>query len=121
MKADYHRYIAEFASSDKKNQAAKKAQSAYEQATQMASNSLTNTHPMKLGLALNHSVFQYEIMQNPESACSMARTAFDEAIQDLDTVQDCYYKDSTLIMQLLRDNLLLWTSELAEDDAAAGP
>lgn len=51
----------------------------------------------------------------------MARTAFDEAIADLDSVQDEYYKDATLIMQLLRDNLLLWTSELAEDDAAAGP
>ena len=51
----------------------------------------------------------------------MARTSFDEAIADLDSVQDEYYKDATLIMQLLRDNLLLWTSELAEDDAAAGP
>ena len=47
----------------------------------------------------------------------MARTAFDEAIQDLDNVQDEFYKDATLIMQLLRDNLLLWTSELIEDDA----
>ena len=51
----------------------------------------------------------------------MARTSFDEAIADLDSVRDEYYKDATLIMQLLRDNLLLWTSELAEDDAAAGP
>ena len=46
----------------------------------------------------------------------MARTAFDEAIADLDSVQVEYYKDATLIMQLLRDNLLLWTSELIEDD-----
>ena len=46
----------------------------------------------------------------------MARTAFHEAIADLDSVQDEYYKDATLIMQLLRDNLLLWTSELIEDD-----
>lgn len=48
----------------------------------------------------------------------MARTAFDEAIADLDSVQDEYYKDATLIMQLLRDNLLLWTSELIDDDGA---
>ena len=58
-------------------------------------------------------------MQNPEKACAMARTAFDEAIADLDSVQDEYYKDATLIMQLLRDNLLLWTSELIDDDGAA--
>jgi 14-3-3 protein epsilon len=57
-------------------------------------------------------------MQNPEKACKMARDAFDEAIADLDNVQDEYYKDATLIMQLLRDNLTLWTSELPEDAGA---
>lgn len=55
-------------------------------------------------------------MQNPEKACNMARSAFDEAISDLDNVEDEDYKDATLIMQLLRDNLTLWTSELIEDD-----
>jgi 14-3-3 protein epsilon len=55
-------------------------------------------------------------MQNPEKACKMAREAFDEAIADLDNVQDEYYKDATLIMQLLRDNLTLWTSELPGED-----
>ena len=57
-------------------------------------------------------------MQNPEKACKMARDAFDEAIADLDNVQDEYYKDATLIMQLLRDNLTLWTSELPEESNA---
>ena len=65
---------------------------------------------------MNHSVFYYEIMQNPEKACNMARAAFDEAISDLDNVEDEDYKDATLIMQLLRDNLTLWTSELIEED-----
>lgn len=48
----------------------------------------------------------------------MGRTAFDEAIADLDNVEDEYYKDTTLIMQLIRDNLTLWQSELIDDDAA---
>ena len=48
----------------------------------------------------------------------MARAAFDEAIADLDNVEDEYYKDTTLIMQLIRDNLTLWTSELVEDEGA---
>ncbi len=73
MKADYHRYIAEFAGPESRNTAAKKAQNAYEEASGLAKTSLTNTHPMKLGLALNHSVFMYEIMQNPDVACRMAR------------------------------------------------
>ena len=116
MKADYHRYIAEYAQGDKKNQAAQKALSAYNDAGNVAKETLTATHPVKLGLSLNHSVFYYEIMQNPEKACSMARQAFDDAIADLDNVDDEYYKDTTLIMQLIRDNLTLWTSELVEDD-----
>ena len=119
MKADYFRYIAEFATTDQKNAAAQKALQAYAEAAAHAKNTLSSTHPLKLGLALNHSVFHYEIMQNPEKACAMARTAFDEAIADLDSVQDEYYKDATLIMQLLRDNLLLWTSELIDDEGTA--
>ena len=119
MKADYFRYIAEFATTDQKNAAAQKALQAYAEAAAHAKNTLSSTHPLKLGLALNHSVFHYEIMQNPEKACAMARTAFDEAIADLDGVQDEYYKDATLIMQLLRDNLLLWTSELIDDEGTA--
>ena len=98
MKADYFRYIAEFATQDSKNAAAQKALQAYAEAAQHAKSTLSSTHPLKLGLALNHSVFHYEIMQNPEKACAMARTAFDEAIADLDSVQDEYYKDATLIM-----------------------
>ena len=46
----------------------------------------------------------------------MARNAFDEAIADLDNVDDEFYKDATLIMQLLRDNLTLWTEEVEADN-----
>lgn len=119
MKADYFRYVAEYSTGDKKNQSAQKALQAYNDAGEVAKSALSATHPVKLGLALNHSVFYYEIMQNPEKACQMARQAFDDAIADLDNVEDEYYKDTTLIMQLIRDNLTLWTSELNEDDGAA--
>lgn len=48
-------------------------------------------------------------------ACHLAKQAFDEAISELDTLNEESYKDSTLIMQLLRDNLTLWTSDIPED------
>ena len=40
------------------------------------------------------------------------QAAFDDAIAELDTLSEESYKDSTLIMQLLRDNLTLWTSDM---------
>merc|ERR1712217_425788 len=111
MKADYYRYIAEFRDGEPKKEAAENARKAYEEATKVAEKDLAVTHPIRLGLALNYSVFQYEVLSSPEEACKMARTAFEGAIAELDNVAEDSYKDSTLIMQLLRDNLTLWTSD----------
>merc|ERR1712179_785790 len=105
------RYIAEFTTGDSKTKASESARKAYEAAKEVAEKDLAVTHPIRLGLILNYSVFQYEVLQNPEEACKMARTAFEDAIAELDNVAEESYKDSTLIMQLLRDNLTLWTSD----------
>merc|ERR1712113_1266081 len=96
---------------DQKTKAAESARQAYQEAQNVAEKDLAVTHPIRLGLALNFSVFQYEVLQNMDEACKMARTAFEDAIAELDNVQEDSYKDSTLIMQLLRDNLTLWTSD----------
>jgi 14-3-3 protein epsilon len=111
MKADYYRYIAEFTDGDTKKNAANDAKAAYAEATAVAEKDLVVTHPIRLGLALNYSVFMYEVLNQPDEACKMARTAFEDAIAELDNVAEDSYKDSTLIMQLLRDNLTLWTSD----------
>merc|ERR1711997_523617 len=111
MKADYYRYIAEFSNGDAKSKAAESARQAYAEAQKVAEKDLAVTHPIRLGLALNYSVFQYEVLGNPDEACKMARTAFEDAIAELGNVAEDSYKDSTLIMQLLRDNLTLWTSD----------
>ncbi|KAH7137156.1 14-3-3 family protein [Dactylonectria estremocensis] len=118
MKGDYHRYLAEFASGDKRKGAATAAHEAYKSATDVAQTELTPTHPIRLGLALNFSVFYYEILNSPDRACHLAKQAFDDAIAELDSLSEESYRDSTLIMQLLRDNLTLWTSsDSAEADA----
>jgi 14-3-3 protein epsilon len=71
-------------------------------------------------LALNFSVFYYEILNSPDRACHLAKQAFDDAIAELDSLSEESYRDSTLIMQLLRDNLTLWTSsDSGEPEAAA--
>merc|ERR1711972_106863 len=111
MQADYYRYIAEFTDGERKTEAAENARKAYQEAQDVAEKGLAVTHPIRLGLALNFLVFMYEVLSKPDEACKMARTAFENAIAELDNVAEDSYKDSTLIMQLLRDNLTLWTSD----------
>ena len=60
-------------------------------------------------------MFYYEILNSPDRACRLAKTAFDEAIIKIETLEEDKYKDSTLIMQLLRDNLTLWTCDMQGD------
>ncbi|GJS79826.1 14-3-3-like protein GF14 iota [Tanacetum coccineum] len=130
MKGDYFRYLAEFKTDQERKDAAEQSLKGYEAcythlmnkfgylyfaAAAAANTELPSTHPIRLGLALNFSVFYYEIMNSPERACHLAKQAFDEAIAELDSLSEESYKDSTLIMQLLRDNLTLWTSDLPED------
>ena len=120
MKGDYYRYLAEFKGGEARKNAAEETLLAYKEAENIASNELAPTHPIRLGLALNFSVFYYEILNAPERACDMAKKAFDEAIAELDTLGEESYKDSTLIMQLLRDNLTLWTSDMQDDQGMGG-
>ncbi|BFZ04687.1 hypothetical protein BsWGS_07726 [Bradybaena similaris] len=116
MKGDYHRYLAEFATGNDRKEAAEKSLVAYKAASDISMTELAPTHPIRLGLALNFSVFYYEILNSPDRACRLAKAAFDDAIAELDTLSEESYKDSTLIMQLLRDNLTLWTSDMQGDN-----
>ena len=113
--ADYYRYLAEFTTADDRKTASENSLTAYKTASDVAIAELPPTHPIRLGLALNFSVFYYEILNAPDRACHLAKTAFDDAIAELDSLSEESYRDSTLIMQLLRDNLTLWTTDMQTD------
>ncbi len=159
MKGDYYRYLAEVATASEKEDVVSKSEDAYKAAYNDAGLDMPPTHPIRLGLALNFSVFYYEIKNAPDKACKMAKEvsstviqimrvdlfiqvlilqAFDNAIAELDQLKEDSYKDSTLIMQLLRDNLTvsyqlyiwsrntyyyfriqLWTSDANQEDEGA--
>jgi len=121
MKGDYHRYLAEFATDDKQRGIAQSAHDAYEEASVIADTKLPSTHPIRLGLALNFSVFYYEVFGSPEKACALAKKAFEKAMDVMADVNDEQYKDSAQILQLLRDNLTLWTSDLQAHDGGKPP
>lgn len=116
MKGDYYRYLAEVATKENKENVIKSASDAYHSASVLSENKLKSTNPIRLGLALNYSVFHYEISAKPDEACKLAKKAFDNAIAELDSLPEDSYKDSTLIMQLLRDNLTLWTADQQDPD-----
>ena len=117
MKGDYFRYISEVCTGDAYTKAGDNALAAYETATKTAE-LLKATHPIRLGLNLNFSVFYYEVKNNPAKACEIAKIAFDDAIANIDEIDEDQYKDATTIMQLIRDNLTLWTGELEEEEKA---
>jgi hypothetical protein len=100
-----------FSRRPEKQGASDAALKAYQEANEIAVASLPTTNPVRLGLALNFSVFYYEVLNQPDRACSLAQEAFDAAIGDMGSQQDEALKDSTLILQLLRDNLALWTDK----------
>merc|ERR1712070_378517 len=108
MEGDYNRYGAEITEGAQRDTYKAAALAAYDSAQTMA-DGLDSTNPVRLGLALNFSVFYYEICDKKEDACNLAKKAFDTAIDHLDALSEEAYKDSTLIMQLLKDNLTLWT------------
>jgi len=120
MKGDYYRYLAEVASEKDRDGIVESSLGAYKEAFEISKQKMQPTHPIRLGLALNFSVFYYEIQNSPDKACTLAKKAFDDAIAELDTLNEDSYKDSTLIMQLLRDNLTLWTTDPQGDEGGDG-
>lgn len=119
MLGDYYRYLCEVCADKPETlKNVKEKAEEYYAAAREEGKRLAKTDPILLGLALNHSVFEYEIMENAKVACELAKDAFDQAIHELDSLPEADYQDSTLIMQLLRDNLTLWTSDDMEQPEA---
>lgn len=111
MKGDYHRYLAEILVGDEQKRISREGQKLYDETFDFAKQNLEAAHPVRLGTALNISVFYYDILKNETRACALAQEAFDDAIALIDVISEDFYKDSTLIMQLLRDNIKLWSTD----------
>ena len=115
MKGDYDRYIAENVDGELKKKYADLGLQAYNAALDSAK-SIDYKNPIKLGLALNLSVFYYEVVANKEEACKLAKETLDKAKDALSGVDedDDEAKDAMSIVNLLQENLDMWNSE--DDD-----
>ena len=118
MNGDYNRYIAEYAQGELKQKVADNALAAYKKATEFAKG-LSTIHPIALGLALNFSVFYYEVINDHEQACNIAKTTLDLANKELPQnvdEDDEQYRDSMSIINLLKENLEMWKIEGEDGD-----
>lgn len=115
MIGDYYRYIAENASGELLTEATEGALEYYEQSN-VASKELEPYNSTKLGLALNYSVFYYEVKNDIPKACSLAEEALESAKKNIDNMDNEDARDALSIVELLKENLSLWKEENEEDD-----
>ena len=110
MIGDYYRYVAECAQPDKLEKVKNGALENY-QLAQTTSQSLNACNPIRLGLALNFSVFHYEVMNNHKQACELGEAALSDALEKIDDVDEETFRDAKSIIELLKENLSLWKEE----------
>ena len=110
MIGDYYRYVAECATGDQLNTVKTGALENYQQA-HTTSESLNACNPIRLGLALNFSVFHYEVMNNHKEACTLGEQALSDALEKIDDVDEEMFRDAKSIIELLKENLSLWKEE----------
>jgi len=108
MVGDYYRYIAENAKDSVLEEVKNQALKSYEEANKIE---LPPCNPIKLGLALNFSVFHYEVMKNHKAACQLADEALQNALDKIDELEEDDFRDAKSIIELLKENLTLWKEE----------
>jgi 14-3-3 protein epsilon len=110
MVGDYYRYVAESARDATLEQVKNGALEGYNNADKY-SKTLNACNPIRLGLALNFSVFHYEVMNNHKKACELGEAALTEALEKIDDVDEETFRDAKSIIELLKENLSLWKEE----------
>lgn len=116
LKGDYYRYRSEFTSGNEHETATYSAEKAYRDAYEISEKQIPISSSTRLGLALNFSVFYYEIRNMKEEACQIAKNAFEESMKILDDLERNKAKDTILIIQLLKENLILWNNEINDEE-----
>ena len=113
MIGDYYRYIAESAKDSRLDKCKTDALKAYDDANNVIGE-LNACNSIRLGLALNFSVFYYEVMQDTTKACELGEKALQDALDKLDDCDEEMFRDAQSIIELLRENLSLWKEEVGD-------
>ncbi|KAL3073105.1 hypothetical protein niasHT_035381 [Heterodera trifolii] len=114
LKADHFRYLAETRAV--KNGVAEKAKQAYQEAFDLAKNKLRPIHPIRLTVALNFAILQFEVQKSPADACQTAQRAYDDATSDKQTTGESICAEAVTIMELLQDNISYWSGNTSKKE-----
>jgi 14-3-3 protein epsilon len=114
MAGDYCRYVAESAQGEKLTEAKNGALEQYTIAQELSLKDLGACNPIRLGLALNFSVFYYEVMNDHKKACELGESSLQSALDKIDECDEETFRDAKSIIELLKENLSLWKEEEGE-------
>jgi len=112
MKGDYHRYYTEVSPTQAEKDCAR---AAYDNATRLAKSALKEWNPLRLNVALNYGVFEYETLGSKQRGFEITKAAFDAAHPAMKDLEEAQFKESAFVMELLRENITLWAKELGVD------
>ena len=115
LKADYYRYHCEFAEGDEFEEISKKTRNLYKEALDLAKKDLPLYNEITLGLVLNFSVFEYDIMDNKNDAFDMATKIYNDIMKILDDVEKKRSSENLLLVQMIKENINNWSNEIEED------
>ena len=115
LKADFYRYHCEFAVGDEFEEISNKARELYKKALDLAEKDLPLYNEIRLGLVLNYSVFEYDIMDNKNDAYDMALKIYNDIMKILDDVEKKRASENLLLVQMIKENINNWSNEIEED------
>ncbi|XP_060561188.1 14-3-3 protein zeta-like [Ruditapes philippinarum] len=121
MQGDYYRYISEFSRDTANDNVFENAKIAYAHAFELCRENLSPAHPLRLGIILNFSVFYYEILEAHETACDMVKESLAAGEEDLHNITQSARGDSSVLLQLLEDNLNIWSAEMNNSRISTSP
>ena len=116
LKADYFRYICEFAEGNEYQDNLIKAEEYYKKAYEIADKKLPIINCNRVSVALNYSIFLYETKKDKKSGFDIAQNTFKESMKFIDDLEKPKYRDTLLIIQLLKENIIFWNSEMGDEE-----
>ena len=116
LKADYFRYICEFAEGKEYEKNLTEAEKYYKKAFEISEKQLPIINCNRVSLGLNYAIFLYEIKKDKMTGFDLAQNTFKESMKFIDDLEKPKYRDTLLIIQLLKENIIFWNSEMGDEE-----